>query len=67
MDIRPVTVEAISPRKDMPEIAAQLAHALKLKPCACERAWGKDGYAVVKACSGCIALERYHETIEAIT
>lgn len=51
--------QIICPRTDLPRIAEQLYRALKLKPCGCERAWGKEGYAVVKQCSGCAAIFAY--------
>jgi hypothetical protein len=54
----------INPRKDLARVAEQMYRALKLKPCGCEHAWGKDGYAVVKQCGGCAAIFAYEVVTE---
>ena len=56
----------INPRTDLLRVAEQLYRALKIKPCGCERAWGKEGYAVVKQCSGCAAIFAYECIAEVV-
>lgn len=41
------------------QLATVLYKALKNKSCNCQRAWGRDGYAVVQQCFGCAAIDHY--------
>lgn len=63
MDIQPVSCELINPRKDLPDVAAQLYRAMQSKPCACGKRKGEDGKVSEVECGGCAAMRRY----EAIT
>lgn len=60
-----MTCAVINPRADAPRVMKQLYDALKAASCRCVWAWGKGGYAPVKQCSVCAAIDAYEEFTEA--
>lgn len=60
-----MSCDPIIPRKDMPDAAAQLYRALKLKPCACGTRV-VDGQRVYVQCGGCAAIDRWEAMVEVL-
>lgn len=56
----------INPRKDLPEVAAQMYRALKSKACGCGKRVVSEKTVFVE-CGGCVAMRRYEAITEAGT